>query len=61
MDIQEKVRNEYSVVQDYTEGAPARHAPIIGENAQYPAQLEKPRMAWQDELEDADIRVPQRA
>jgi NADH-quinone oxidoreductase subunit B len=58
MDVQEKVRNEYSVAQDYTEGAPARRAPIIGENAKYPAQLEKPKTAWQEELRAADVRVP---
>ena len=44
MDIQEKVRNEYSVVQDYTHGAAAARAPIMPENTnRFPGQLEKPR------------------
>jgi NADH-quinone oxidoreductase subunit B len=43
MDIQEKVRNEYSVLQDYTEGPAFERAPIRPENAtKYPGQLEKP-------------------
>jgi NADH-quinone oxidoreductase subunit B len=61
MDIQEKVRNEYSVVQDYTAGDPGQLTPIVEENARYPGQLEKPTTAWQDELAASDIKVPSRA
>ncbi|PSQ79569.1 MAG: NADH-quinone oxidoreductase subunit B [Bacteroidetes bacterium QS_1_63_11] len=44
MDIQEKVRNEYSVVQDYTHGAADARAPIVPENTdRFPGQLEKPQ------------------
>ena len=58
MDIQEKVRNEYSVVQDYTEGAPAQRAPIIGENARYPGQLEKPKTpSWQEAVAAGEVDV----
>jgi NADH-quinone oxidoreductase subunit B len=43
MDIQEKVRNEYTITQDYTHGNPYENAPLIPENTiQYPGQLEKP-------------------
>jgi NADH-quinone oxidoreductase subunit B len=43
MDIQEKIRNEYSVVQDYAEGPAVRHAPVTPENTSgFPGQLEKP-------------------
>jgi NADH-quinone oxidoreductase subunit B len=44
MDIQEKVRNEYSVVQDYESGDALQPAPIKPENALgFPDQLEKPK------------------
>jgi len=44
MDIQEKVRNEYSVLQDYSEGALVERAPIVHENSsEFPGQLEKPK------------------
>jgi len=44
MDIQEKVRNEYSVVQDYTRGNILESAPILPENSdKFPGQLEKPK------------------
>ena len=43
MDIQEKVRNEYTITQDYTHGDPYKNAPLIPENTiQYPGQLQKP-------------------
>ncbi|MFB6249157.1 MAG: NADH-quinone oxidoreductase subunit B, partial [Salinibacter sp.] len=44
MDIQEKIRNEYSVVQDYAHGEAASRTPIMPENAdRFPGQLEKPK------------------
>jgi len=44
MDIQEKIRNEYSVVQDYTYGEEDTRAPIMPENTnRFPGQLEKPK------------------
>lgn len=45
MDIQEKIRNEYSVVQDYASGEVARaRAPVVPENSvKFPDQLEKPK------------------
>jgi len=44
MDIQEKIRNEYSVLQDYTDGPLVERAPIVHENSsKFPAQLEKPK------------------
>ena len=43
MDIQEKIRNEYSVVQDYEFGTARERAPIMPENtSKFPGQLEKP-------------------
>lgn len=43
MDIQEKIRNEYSVVQDYTSGPASQRAPVMPENtSKFPGQLEKP-------------------
>jgi NADH-quinone oxidoreductase subunit B len=45
MDIQEKIRNEYSVVQDYTHGEAASRAPVLPENTnKFPGQLEKPKV-----------------
>ena len=56
MDIQEKIRNEYSVVQDYAEGPAARRAPIIPENSTgFPDQFEKPT------LSDATVEAPSTA
>ncbi len=56
MDIQEKVRNEYSVVQDYAEGPAAQHAPIIPENSTgFPDQFEKPT------LSDVTVEAPSTA
>jgi NADH-quinone oxidoreductase subunit B len=44
MDIQEKIRNEYSVVQDYEFGTARERAPIMPENTnKFPGQLEKPK------------------
>ncbi|PSQ87374.1 MAG: NADH-quinone oxidoreductase subunit B [Bacteroidetes bacterium QS_3_64_15] len=44
MDIQEKIRNEYSVVQDYEFGKVRERAPIQPENTnKFPGQLEKPK------------------
>ncbi|PEN13167.1 NADH-quinone oxidoreductase subunit B [Longibacter salinarum] len=44
MDIQEKIRNEYSVLQDYTDGPLVERAPIVHENSsKFPGQLEKPK------------------
>jgi NADH-quinone oxidoreductase subunit B len=44
MDIQEKIRNEYSVVQDYEFGKARERAPIMPENtSKFPGQLEKPK------------------
>jgi len=44
MDIQEKIRNEYSVVQDYTHGEAASRTPVLPENSdKFPGQLEKPK------------------
>jgi NADH-quinone oxidoreductase subunit B len=44
LDIQEKIRNEYSVVQDYSHGEAAKQAPLVPENADtFPGQLEKPK------------------
>ena len=44
MDIQEKVRNEYSVLQDYSDGPLVERAPIVHENSlKFPGQLEKPK------------------
>jgi len=44
MDIQEKVRNEYSVVQDYEFGKASERSPIMPENTdKFPGQLEKPK------------------
>ena len=46
MDVQEKVRNEYSVVQDYAEGPLVERKTIPSENATaFPGQLEKPKEA----------------
>jgi NADH-quinone oxidoreductase subunit B len=46
MDIQEKIRNEYSVVQDYEFGKARERAPIMPENtSKFPGQLEKPKAA----------------
>jgi NADH-quinone oxidoreductase subunit B len=56
MDIQEKIRNEYSVVQDYAEGPAARRAPIIPENSTgFPDQFEKPT------LSDVTVEAPSTA
>lgn len=56
MDIQEKVRNEYSVVQDYAEGPAARRAPLIPENSTgFPGQFEKPT------LSDVTVETPSTA
>jgi NADH-quinone oxidoreductase subunit B len=53
LDIQEKIRNEYSVVQDYTHGAADRRAPIRPENSsKFPGQLEKPT------LSDVTVEAP---
>ena len=44
MDIQEKIRNEYSVVKDYSHGEVAQEAPLVPENSKkFPGQLEKPK------------------
>jgi NADH-quinone oxidoreductase subunit B len=44
MDIQEKIRNEYSVVQDYSHGEAAKRTPLTPENSdRFPGQLEKPK------------------
>ena len=44
MDIQEKIRNEYSVVQDYEFGTARERAPIMPENTnKFPGQIEKPK------------------
>ncbi|MFB6232342.1 MAG: NADH-quinone oxidoreductase subunit B [Salinibacter sp.] len=44
MDIQEKIRNEYSVVQDYEFGKARERVPIMPENTnKFPGQLEKPK------------------
>jgi NADH-quinone oxidoreductase subunit B len=44
LDIQEKIRNEYSVVKDYTHGEAAQEAPLMPENSsKFPGQLEKPK------------------
>ena len=46
MDVQEKVRNEYSVVQDYAEGPLVDRKTIPVENTTaFPGQLEKPKEA----------------
>ena len=46
MDIQEKIRNEYSVVKDYTHGEAASRTPVLPENSdRFPGQLEKPKRA----------------
>ena len=46
MDIQEKIRNEYSVVQDYEFGKASERSPIMPENtSKFPGQLEKPTAA----------------
>jgi NADH-quinone oxidoreductase subunit B len=53
MDIQEKIRNEYSVVQDYTYGGAAEHTPVLPENTnRFPGQLEKPT------LSDVTVEAP---
>jgi NADH-quinone oxidoreductase subunit B len=56
MDIQEKVRNEYTLTQDYSEGPERMRAPITPENANFPGQIEKPKKAWQEQLSDADAQ-----
>jgi NADH-quinone oxidoreductase subunit B len=44
MDIQEKIRNEYSVVKDYAHGEAASRTPVLPENSdRFPGQLEKPK------------------
>lgn len=44
MDIQEKVRNEYTVLQDYSEGAVVERPQVPAENTlKFPSQLEKPK------------------
>ena len=44
LDIQEKIRNEYSVVKDYSHGEAAQETPLVPENSsKFPGQLEKPK------------------
>ena len=55
MDIQEKVRNEYSVEQDVASGPAAERAPITPPNAaNFPGQLEKPVVPVLDEPAEDD-------
>jgi NADH-quinone oxidoreductase subunit B len=68
MDIQEKIRNEYSVVQDYEFGTARERAPIMPENtSKFPGQLEKPTATdltleapdtAADDADDASSREP---
>ena len=68
MDIQEKIRNEYSVVQDYEFGKARERAPVLPENtSKFPGQLEKPKAsdltleapdAAADDAEDASSTSP---
>jgi len=45
MDIQEKVRNEYTILQDYSEGPLVERQQVPIENTtKYPGQLEKPKV-----------------
>jgi NADH-quinone oxidoreductase subunit B len=45
MDIQEKVRNEYTVLQDYSEGPLVERQQVPIENTtKFPGQLEKPKV-----------------
>jgi NADH-quinone oxidoreductase subunit B len=44
MDIQEKIRNEYTFRDDYSAGDAAAPVLVRKENAAFPAQLEKPKI-----------------